>query len=121
MFPLQLPPVEEQDEQMHLFGELQKTCKEDTPMRRKHIDWISKESWRLIANRAMLRRTGHLCQTGGRRLHCQISASLSRDRADQTAMVNSMVKAEDPGGNAQEAFRHLKGWYRATLETQTKP
>jgi hypothetical protein len=25
------------------------------------------------------------------------------------------------GGNVQEAFRHLKGWYRAVLETQAKP
>jgi hypothetical protein len=65
--PLQLPPVEEQDEQMRLFGELQKTCKEDAPTRRKHIDWISKENWQLIAHRAMLRRTGRLCQTVGHR------------------------------------------------------
>jgi hypothetical protein len=78
-FPLQLPPVEEQDEQTRLFGELQKTCKEDAMTRRKHIDWILNKSWRLIAHQAMLRRTGRLCQTGGHRLHCQISASLSRD------------------------------------------
>ncbi len=25
------------------------------------------------------------------------------------------------GGNVQEAFCHLKGWYRATLEMQAKP
>ena len=33
LFPLQLPPAEEQDEQTRLFGELQKTCVEDELMR----------------------------------------------------------------------------------------
>ncbi len=78
-FPLQLPPVAEQGEQTCLFGELRKTCKEETPTRRKQNDWILEESWRLIAHRAMLDRTGRLCQTGGRRLHRQISASLRKD------------------------------------------
>jgi hypothetical protein len=78
-FPLQLTPVEEQDQQTRLFGELRKTCEEDAPMKRKQNDWISEESWRLIAHRAMLRHTGRLCQAGGRRLHCQIGASLRKD------------------------------------------
>jgi hypothetical protein len=37
-FPLQLPLVEEQDKQTRLFGDLQKTCKENTPARRKGSD-----------------------------------------------------------------------------------
>jgi hypothetical protein len=65
MFSLRLTPVEEQDKQTRLFGELQKTCKEDALTRHKHNDWISEESWQLIAHRAMLRCTGRLCQTGG--------------------------------------------------------
>ncbi len=36
-------------------------------------------------------------------------------------MVGSMVEAELAGGNVQEAFCHLKGWYRATSEMQAKP
>jgi hypothetical protein len=80
-FPLQLPLVEEQDKQTRLFGDLQKTCK-NTPARWKDSDWILEESWRLIAHWAMLHRTGRLCQMGGRHLHCQISASLCKDRVD---------------------------------------
>ena len=52
-FPLHLPPVEEQDEQTRLFGELRKTCEEETPTRRTVNDWISEESWRLIAHSCM--------------------------------------------------------------------
>jgi hypothetical protein len=75
-FTLQLPPGEERDEQMRLFGELQKTCKEDTPVRQKHSNWILEESWQIFAHQAMLRRTGHQCQMGGFCLQRQIGASL---------------------------------------------
>ena len=78
-FPLRLPPVEEQDAQTLLFGELKETCEEEAKTRRTRDDWISEESWRLIAHRAMLRRTGCLCQAGGRQLHCQIGTSLCKD------------------------------------------
>jgi hypothetical protein len=36
-------------------------------------------------------------------------------------MVGSMVEAELAGGNIQEAFHHLKGWYLAALEMQATP
>jgi hypothetical protein len=32
-----------------------------------------------------------------------------------------MVKAKLAGGNVQESFCHLKGWYRAASETTTRP
>jgi hypothetical protein len=78
--------------------------------------WILEESWRLIAHRAMLHRTVHLCQAGGHCLNCQIGVSLQKDRTDQTAAVGATVEAKLAGGNVQEAFRHLKGWYRAATE-----
>jgi hypothetical protein len=83
MFSLQLPSVEEQDEQTRLFGELRKSCKEDALTRWKQNDWILEESWQQIAHRAMLCCTGRLCQTGGRCLYCQIGALLCRDRAER--------------------------------------
>jgi hypothetical protein len=36
-------------------------------------------------------------------------------------MVRAAVETELARGNVQEAFRHLKGWYRAAMETQAKP
>jgi hypothetical protein len=52
----------------------------------------------------MLRRTGRLCQMGGRRLHRQIGAALRKDRRDWTAKVGENIVAELAGGNVQEAF-----------------
>jgi hypothetical protein len=69
----------------------------------------------------MLRRAGRLCQTGGRRLHCQIGAALCNDRRDRTSRVGESIVAELAGSNVKEAFHHLKGWYWAALETQSKP
>ena len=40
---------------------------------------------------------------------------------NRVASVGSEIEAELAGGNVQEAFRHLKGWYRAATETQAKP
>jgi hypothetical protein len=69
----------------------------------------------------MLHRTGRLCQAGGRRLHRQIGASLRKDRTDCTSHVGTLIESELARGNVQEAFRHLKGWYRAASDTQAKP
>jgi hypothetical protein len=35
--------------------------------------------------------------------------------------VGTQIESGLAGGNVQEAFCHLKGWYRAVLETQAKP
>jgi hypothetical protein len=51
----------------------------------------------------------------------QIGALLCKDRADCTEWVGTLIESELTGGNVQEAFRHLKRWYQATLEMQAKP
>jgi hypothetical protein len=51
----------------------------------------------------------------------QIGALLRKDRADRTEWVGTLIESKLTGGNVQEAFRHLKGWYRAASETQAKP
>ena len=116
-FPLQLAPLGEQDEVTRLLGRLREECKEKDPTKRPWNDWISKETWRLIAHRAMLRCTNRLCQTGGRQLRRQIGTALCNDWRDRTARVGKNIVAELVGSKVQEAFCHLKGWYRAATET----
>jgi len=120
-FPLQLAPLGEQDGVTRLFGKLKEECKETDPKQRPWNDWISEETWWLIAHQAMFRRASRLCQMGGRQLHRQIGAALCNNWRDRTARVAESIVTKLAGGNVQEAFRHLKRWYRAASETQSKP
>jgi hypothetical protein len=118
--PLRLPP-EPHDELTHTFEALKLMCVEADPQSRGRNEWISTETWRQISHRSMLRRTGKLCQTGGQRLRRKIWDALRGDRRARTAQVGSMIETKLAGGNVQEFFRYLKGWYRAASETTTRP
>ena len=118
--PLRLPHGPH-DELTHTFEALKLTCLEAEPTKRRGNDWISAETWRLISHRTMLRKTGKLCQIGARRMQRQIWAALRGDREARTARVGDLIEAELAGGSVEEAFRHLKGWYRAASETTTRP
>jgi hypothetical protein len=50
-----------------------------------------------------------------------IYVSLKVDRTAHTAQVSESIVADLAKGNMHEAFRHLKGWYRAATETQAQP
>ena len=58
---------------------------------------------------------------GGHRPHRQSGAALHNNWRDRTARVGENIVTKLAGGNVQEAFRHLQGWYRAASETQSKP
>jgi hypothetical protein len=47
--------------------------------------------------------------------------SLQSDRTAQTKRVGEAIEAELRGGDVQEAYRHLKGWYRAATEVEARP
>ena len=51
----------------------------------------------------------------------QIWAALRGDRKAPTAQGRNIIEAELAGGDVQEAFCHLKGWYWAASETTTRP
>jgi hypothetical protein len=118
--PLRLPP-KLHDKLTHTFKALKLTCIEADPQSRQGNEWISMETWRLISHCSMLCRTSKLCQTWGQHLRWRIWDALRRDRRARTAQVSNLIKAVLAGGNIQEAFHHLKGWYRAALETTTQP
>jgi hypothetical protein len=69
----------------------------------------------------MLRQTGRLCQTAARKTQREIWTSLKTDHAAWTAQVGAAIKAELVGGDVQEAFRCLKGWYQNTLDSMARP
>ena len=68
----------------------------------------------------MLRRTGRLCRAGGRRMKRAIWVSFKTNHIAWTQRVGEAIKAELQGGDVQEAFRHLKGWYHAKTEVKAR-
>jgi hypothetical protein len=51
----------------------------------------------------------------------EVHKSLRADRDARTKHVGEMISHELARGNVQEAFRHLKGWYRSATDTQARP
>ena len=112
---------EDQDELTWLFGDVRDTYAKEVQAWRKYTDWISPGTWHLINHPSMLCRSGCLEQRDGWRLDRRIQAFLKQDQIDCVACVGSNIEAELARGDVQEAFHHLKGWYRAATETQAKP
>jgi hypothetical protein len=47
-----------------------------------------------------------------------VHAALKEEKRQLTAQVGENIVSELGKGNVQEAFRHLKGWYRTASEAQ---
>jgi hypothetical protein len=109
-FPLRLPPGPH-DRLTRNFEALRLTCKKPEPKCQQGNDWILDDTWTIISHRTMLCRTGRLCQKAAGTMQRRIWASLKTDPAAWTAQVCAAIKAKLAGGDVQEAFRYLKGWY----------
>jgi hypothetical protein len=94
---------------------------ESKSKRPKGKDWVSKGTWKLIAKRASLLQSSRCDQAAARRMKRKIHQALKADKQRLTADVGEKIVAELGAGKAKEAFRHLKGWYRAAAETQAAP
>ena len=118
--PLKLEPGQ-QDELTLQFEALKKHCDEPDPKNRPQNSWISEGTWRIVRHMSMLRSSGRLTSALRRSMKRAMWASLSNDRQERTKRVGQAIEAKLAGGNVQEAFRHLKGWYRDASETEARP
>jgi hypothetical protein len=119
-FPLSLP-IGPKDADTTTFDTLAAKCVDPKPKRAPGKDWISKGTWTLIAKRASLLISGRIRQTAARWMKRKANAALKVDKSRLTAQVGEDIVSELGKGNVQEAFRHLKGWYRTASEAQAQP
>ena len=103
------------------FDALAAECVKPKTKRSPGKDWISERNWKLIAKRASLLRSGKLRQAAAWRMKCKIQAAIKADKSRLTTDMGESIMSELSKGNVQEAFRHLRGWYRTALETQARP
>jgi hypothetical protein len=110
-FPVQLE-FGPQDEMTTNFEKLRVLCDEPDPKKRPQNNWISDDTWKIVRNMTMLRTSGRLTTAARRSMKRAMWASLANDRRERTKRVGESIEAKLAKGDAQEAFRHLKGWYR---------
>ena len=119
-FLLSLPPGPKYTNTV-LFDALAAKCADPKPTWAPGKDWISKGTWKMIRKRASLMCSGKIRQDAALWMQHEVKAALKVDKSRLTAEVGERIMSELWEGNVQEAFRHLKGWYRNASETQAKP
>ena len=84
--------------------------------------WISEEKWRLADERVSATR-GTRVRARIRRLGRAIRASLKGDRKRRVEAAGADVEALLGGDrpNAKEAWRGMKGWYKAAVNRAPPP
>ena len=89
---------------------------------RRTNEWISEETWRLIDEIVSARR-GSRVQARIHRLSQAIAARLKGDRKRRVEIaveeVETLLGADPP--NPKEAWRRLKGWYKAAVNRAPPP
>jgi len=119
-FPLSLPPGLK-DPNTALFDALAAKCVDPKMRRAPGKDWISERTWKMIAKRASLLRSGRIRPTTAWRMKREVHAALKEDKRRLTAEVGENIVSELGKGNMQEAIWHLKRWFRNASETQARP
>ena len=118
---LLLPPKEPTREDK-LFGDLRRAVPKPHEREKHKNAWISDETWRLIDERVLARR-GTRVWARLQRLGQAVRASLKGDKRRRVEDAGKDVESllgEDPP-NAKEAWRRMKGWYRAAANRGPPP
>ena len=105
-----------------LFGALRRAVPKPHERDEHKNAWISEETWRLVDKRVSARR-GTRVRERIRRLGRAIRASLKGDRKRRVEAAGTDVEVllgGDPP-NAKEAWRRMKGSYRAAVNRAPPP
>ena len=119
---LPLRPPTEPTREDGIFAALRKAVPKSHGSDQHKNEWISEETWRLVDKRVSAQR-GTVVHRRIRRLGRAIKASLQGDRKRRVETAGQEVETlleEDPP-NSKEAWRKLKGWYKAAFNQAPPP
>ena len=118
--PLQLPKEPTREDE--LFGYLRWAVPKPHEREKHRNTWISEETWRL-ANKRVSAKRGTIVRARLRRLGRAFRAILKGDRKrrveDAVKDLEALLGGDLP--NAKEAWRRMKGWYRAAVNRGPPP
>jgi hypothetical protein len=66
-------------------------------------DWISEGTWKLIAKRSSLLRSGKIRQAAARRMKRKVQAALKADKSRLTAKVGANIVSELNQGHVRDS------------------
>ena len=120
-FPIRLQRHATRTDMETTFEELQTSVEAPPPRTKAENAWSSDATWKLVDERAKLRKVGGLSGLGLRQYNRVVKKSLKQDRAQRAKDVGEVIERNLQKGNLKEAWRKLKGWYSAVEEKAPKP
>ena len=124
-FPRRTPKWGPSTELDSLFQEIEDAAKptagRDRHRRSPKRTWISDRSWSLVDRRCDLRHSAAYTQARYRQLGRQLKASLKEDRKQRCAIAGAAALQAMHTGEAQEAWRIVRAWYRAATDRPSRP
>ena len=121
-FPLEIPKDGlSPDKGEELFEEIKTRVEKTLPRKYGEYAWIRPGTWALINECAKLRRLDRLTQAKGWRLSQRIYDALRRGIIERARKAGEGIMAHLIKGNAKEAWRILRVWYRITKGKAAKP
>ena len=119
---LPIQPLTEPMREDGISADLRRAVPKPHAKERRTNNCISEETWRLVDERVSARR-GTRVQARIRRLSREIAASLKGDIKRRVEIageeVETLLGADPP--NPKEAWRRLKGWYKAAVNRALPP
>jgi hypothetical protein len=119
-FPLSVPRGQG-NEADRLLKKLNRAQRQAVDRDRRRKSWVSEETWRLVDQRALGRRTGALSGDSLKVLNSAIRRSLAADRKQRTELAAEQINASMENRNFVGAWDVLKRWYHHSSGRPPKP
>ncbi len=118
-FPVKLP-WGPQDKLTTLFKELRLDVVAPPTRAQPRNQWICAPTWAFTDKSAALQQQGKLLQQAAHLIRRQIATRLKGDRAQHAAAAAEKIEGHLVAGEPKEAWRSLKGWYKAATNCMPK-
>ena len=115
------PPPRPLTEGDAMFEELAEAVGEVPKRERPDHDWIRGGTWKLIDERATLRKEGNLTQAEGRRLTRRIHKSLNDDRRERALRAGHAIMAALRDGDWRKGYGTLRAWTKECDPASSRP
>jgi len=104
-----------------MFEELVEAVEEAPKRERPDHDWIRGGTWKLIDQRANLRKQKALSQAEGRRLTRRIHKAFAEDRKERALWAGHAIMAFLKDGDSRGAYGTLRAWHKECDPAAAKP